>query len=46
MTTLTWLFWLMAVAISAYITFRITRWYYKRQLKKAFNDSSRPHRYP
>lgn len=34
MTTLVWLFWGMSVLISAFLTFKVTKWYYKRKLKK------------
>ena len=38
METLTWLFFAMSSIISAYVTFRITKWYYLRKIKK-INDS-------
>jgi hypothetical protein len=33
MTTLVWLFFALACFSSSLITFRITRWYYRRKIK-------------
>lgn len=34
MTTLVWLFWGMSVILSSFITFKITKWWYMRKIKK------------
>ena len=34
MTTLVWLFFTLSCFASAYVTFKITKWYYCRQIKK------------
>lgn len=41
METLTWLFFVLSFTVGAYLSYRVTKWYYKRKIKNTYYDSSK-----